>query len=339
MANVKFGLQYPGQSPEGQWSKIYEAMLDQAPLAEELGYDTITVPEHHFTDDGFISAPTTVLGALAGQTENINIGTNILILPLHHPLKVAENAAALDQLTNGRFVLGIGLGWKEDEFRAFERKKSDRVKYMIEGIEIIRKVLTEKDVSYEGKMYNFENVTVTPRPVQDSIPIWYGGQSEAAIRRSAHRTDAWIISNTERFQDISEDMEVYEEALGDAGRDPQQVHRPLRREVYVAESDEVAWEEVGEPLLLKYRETYGNYEDIGHVVDDEFGLEDLREHAEDRFIVGGPETVIEELEKYHKELEIDEFMMQMHYAGLDMEKTEKSMRIFAEDVMPHFKDN
>lgn len=336
MVELKFGLQYPGQSPDEQWADVYEAMVEQASLAEELGYHTVSVPEHHFTDDGFISAPTTILGGLASQTEEVKIATNILILPLHHPVEVAEHAAALDQLTNGRFVLGIGLGWKEKEFKAFERKKSDRVKYMIEGIEILQKLFTERNVSYDGKMNSFEDLTVTPRPVQDSIPLWYGGQSEAAIRRAAHRTDAWIMSNTESLPDLAQDIEVYEEALEDANRDPEQVYRPLRREVYVAEEDEVAWDEVGPSLLKKYRETYGNYEDIGHVVDNDFRIEELRDHAEDRFIVGSPETVISELEAYHAELDMDEVLMQMHYAGLDMEKTEKSVQLFAEKVMPHF---
>lgn len=337
MGNLNFGLQFPCQSPDERWSDVYDGMLRQASLAEELGYRSVSVPEHHFTDDGFVSAPTTVLGALADRTDRVTIATNILVLPLHHPIEVAEHAAALDQLTGGRFVLGVGLGWRDEEFQAFGREKSDRVGYMVEGIDIIRRLLTDRNVSYDGKMYTFDDVTVTPRPIQDSVPIWYGGQSGAAIRRSARMTDAWIMSNTEPVDDLVRDGEVYEDALVDAGRDPGTVYRPLRREAYVAADDETAWEEVGPSLLAKYRETYGNYEDIGHVVGEEFSIEDLREHGEGRFVVGSPETVTEELARCDAELGVDEVIMQMQFAGLDEKKTEKSVRLFAEKVMPYFK--
>jgi alkanesulfonate monooxygenase SsuD/methylene tetrahydromethanopterin reductase-like flavin-dependent oxidoreductase (luciferase family) len=117
------------------------------------------------------------------------------------------------------------------------------------------------------------------------------------------------------------------------------VHVPLRRELYVAEDDETAWEEVGPSLLYEYEDVYGDYEDIDHSFassGDADAIEELREHAEDRFIVGGPETAIQELERYQDAIDMDEVLLRMHFPGLDTDRSEKSMHLVAEEVMPHF---
>ncbi len=336
---LEFGLHYSCQSPEREWERLYQATLEQAQLAEELGYESLYVAEHHFLPDGWIPAPMLMLSGLAAVTDEMAVGTDILVLPLHHPVEVAEQAAVLDTLSGGNFRLGIGIGWRDEEFDAYGVDKSQRVPRVIEGIELIRKLLTEESVTFEGDVFAVEDLTVMPRPVQESIPIWYGGQSDAAIHRSAKRTDGWIMSPIETRAELAEKSATYTDALEEYGKDPEAVRRPLRRELYVAEDDETAWEEVGPSLLYEYQDVYGDYEDIGHSFapeDEADALEDLKEHAEGRFIVGGPETAIEELEAYQREVGMDEVLLRMHFPGLDPEKTEKSIRLVGEEVMPHF---
>lgn len=178
-----------------------------------------------------------------------------------------------------------------------------------------------------------------PRPVQDSIPIWYGGQSRTAIERAAELADSWSISPIETCEKLSRGIKIYEEELSANDRSIDDVHVPLRREMYVAEDDETAWEEVGPSLLYEYEDVYGDYDDIDHsfaASSDEEAIEEVHEHAEDRFIIGSPETAIEELERYRDAIDMDEVLVRMHFPGLDTEDSEKSMRLIADEVMPHF---
>lgn len=339
MPKLNFGIHYSCQSPAGNWEDIYQATLEQAQTAESLGYRTFSVAEHHFLPDGWVPAPFVMLGALSAVTDDMNFVTNISILPLHDPIQVAERAVVLDTLSGGSFRLGVAIGWRDAEFDAFGVDKNTRVQRVEEGIELLKKLFTEESVSYDGDIFSADDLTVMPRPVQDSIPIWYGGQSRKAIERSAAMADVWSISPIETRQKLSRGIEIYEEELAANGRSIDDVHVPLRREMYVAEDDETAWEEVGPSLLYEYEDVYGDYDDIDHSFassDEESAIEELREHAEDRFIIGSPETAIEELEAYHDTIDMDEVLLRMHFPGLDTDDSEKSMRLIADEVMPHF---
>lgn len=338
---LNFGLHYSCQSPAGDWPSLYADVLDQARLAERLGYHSLEVAEHHFLPDGWIPSPTVLLGGLAAVTTDVRLQTGIMILPLHHPIEVAEQIAVLDNLSNGRMRVGVAIGWRDEEFDAFGIDKRERVPRTEEGIRILRRLLSEDAVSHAGQFYEFEDVTVTPRPVQDRIPLWYGGMSPGAIERAATMADAWFMSPIETVDELAELRATYDEALAASGGDPTTVPRPLRREAYVAETDERAWAEVWESLLYEYREVYGDYTDAGHTFDpadeDQAAvIEELKAHAEDRFLVGSPETVVGELETALAVTDADEVVLRMHFPGLDAAKVERSMRLVAEEVMPHF---
>lgn len=341
--SFRFGIHYSCQSPEGNWESIYQETLRQAQEAEELGYEVFSVAEHHFLPDGWVPAPTVLLGALAAVTDGVDLVTNIVILPLHHPVEVAEQAAVLDLLSGGQFHLGVALGWRDAEFDAFGVDKGERVGRTVEGIQLIRRLLSEESVTYDGEIYSAEDLTLMPRPVQQPVPVWYGGQSNRAIRRAARMADAWSMSPIETRSELAESVGVYREALAGTDRSFDEVRKPLRREAYIAEDDETAWEEVGPALLYEYEDVYGDYDEIGHTFESsdrtrDQALEDLREHAEGRFIIGGPETAIEELERYEADVEMDDVVLRMHFPGLDPSKAAKSMRIVADEVMPHFTD-
>lgn len=338
--SFRFGIHYSCQSPEGEWESIYRKTLQQAQEAENLGYEVFSVAEHHFLPDGWIPTPTVFLGGLAAVTDQADLVTNIIVLPLHNPIEVAEQAAVLDLMSGGRFNLGVAIGWRDEEFAAYNVDKSERVGRTVEGIQLIRRLLTEESVTYNGDFYDTENLELMPRPVQQSIPIWYGGQSKNAIKRSTRMADAWSMSPIETREEIAEKIEFYRTKLVENGRSFDEVRKPLRREAYVAEDDETAWEEIAPSLLYEYDDVYGDYDDIGHTFESEGTqeevLEELREHASDRFIIGGPETAIKELERYEEEVGMDDVILRMHFPGLDPSKSRKSMRIIAEEVMPQF---
>jgi len=338
---LAFGLHYSCQSPAGEWETLYQETLKQARLADELGYGSIEAAEHHFLPDGWVSAPMVLLGGIAAVTEDANVQTGITIMPLHHPVELAEQSAIVDILSGGNFRLGVAVGWRDAEFAAYGVDKRERAPRTEEGIEIVRSLLTEESVTYDGEFYRLDDVTVMPRPVQDSIPIWYGGMSPPAIDRAARLADTWFMSPIETKDELAEEIDLYREALDRYDRSYDEVYKPLRREAYVGPSDEEAWDDVWESLLYEYTEVYGDYDDAGHVfapdTSKETVIEELKEHAEDRFIIGGPETVVEELEAYRDLTDMDEVLLRMHFPGLDPEKTESSIRRLAADVMPHFR--
>ncbi len=242
-------------------------------------------------------------------------------------------------MSGGRLSLGVAVGWRDEEFEAFGVGKSERAGRAVEGIQLVRKLLSDRPVTYDGELYAVEDLELMPRPVQQPVPIWYGGQSKIAIRRAARMADSWSISPVETLPELEAKMETYREEVAKTDRSYEEIRKPPRREAYVAADDETAWEEVGPSLRYEYEDVYGDYDEIGHSFesseDADEALEDLREHAEDRFIVGGPETAIEEINRYQERLGVDDIILRMHFPGLDPSHSAKSMRIIAEDVMPH----
>jgi probable F420-dependent oxidoreductase len=339
MPSFDFGVHYSCQSPAGDFQEVYQGTVAQARVAESLGFESFSVAEHHFLPDGWVPAPFVMLGALSAATEDVRLGTNVAVLPLHDPVRVAERAAVLDVLTGGSFRLGVSLGWRDEEFEAFGVPRDERVTRLDEGIELVSRLLTEESVTFEGECFAVEDLTVMPRPVQESVPVWCGGQSRPAIRRAAALADVWSISPIESREELAESVEIYREGLADYGRSYEDVHVPLRREVYVAEDDETAWEEAGEAVLREYQDVYGDYDAVEETfegLDTDAAVDRLREHASGRFVVGGPETAVEEFERFHDVLEMDEVLIRTHFPGLDLDLAEKSLRIVSEEVMPHF---
>lgn len=341
MSTFDFGVHYSCQAPDGDTQHVYQETVEQAKIAESLGFSSFSIAEHHFLPDGWVPSPFVMLGSLAGVTDDVSLGSNVAIMSLHDPVRLAERAAVLDVLTGGSFRLGVSLGWRDEEFEAFGIDKRERVPRLEEGLELVDRLLSEESVTYDGEFYTVEDLTVRPRPVQDDLPIWCGGQAEPAIRRAARLADVWSVSPIESRSSLADSVEIFRDALADNDRRFEDVHVPLRREVYVAEDNETAWEEAGEAVLREYTDVYGDYDAVDTSFegeDTEAAIENLRKRAPGRFIVGGPESAIEELERFHDVVEMDEILLRTHFPGLDLDLAEKSLRIISEDVMPHFRD-
>ena len=198
--SVKVGLHFSCSSVEGDWTGVYRAAIEQTKVAESLGYECAVVAEHHFTKDGWIPAPTILCGALAASTTRIRVGTDIIVLPLHNPLTIAEHMLTLDNLTGGRAVCGFGMGGRKEDFEVYGIPFQQRVSRSEEALVLIRRLMTETEVIHEGKYFHVNGVTATPRPVQKpSPPIWYGAISEPGARRAARLADAIVMgpANTE----------------------------------------------------------------------------------------------------------------------------------------------
>ena len=167
-------------------ARLYADCMEQIRFADEAGFDGIWMGEHHFTDDGFAPSLMTLAAAVATATRRVQIGTDVLLLPLHHPVRLAEAAATVDLLSNGRLVLGMGLGYRPAEFETFGVDYHRRGALMDEALEILVRCFTEEEFSYDGRFYQLRDVNVTPRPVQRPMPrLVLGGSSEPMLRRAA----------------------------------------------------------------------------------------------------------------------------------------------------------
>ena len=187
---LRFGLAYDFRNPAGfdglTDAALYAAILDQAAWADELGFDQVWLTEHHFVEDGYLPTFVPVAGALAARTRRLRISTDVALLPFHQPLRLAEDLAVLDVLSNGRMELGIGMGYAVHEFAAFGLRRAERVSRTEEAIHILRQAWSARPVNFRGKRFQVEDVAVHPKPVQPGgPPLWMAAQSEAGALRAA----------------------------------------------------------------------------------------------------------------------------------------------------------
>ena len=185
---------YTGQRFEGSAASLGVEIRELAGACEDAGFDAFWVSEHHGWPDGYLPSPLIALAAAAATTSTITLGTGVVVAPLHDPIRLAEDAAVLDQLSEGRLVLGLGVGYLDREYRTFGVRSSTRGRRTAETVEVLRHAWSGETFSYEGMVITRDRVRVTPTPFCDEgIPIWLGGYADAALRRAAAIADGHLV--------------------------------------------------------------------------------------------------------------------------------------------------
>lgn len=189
---VNFGLWYDFRNPQGtSFESLYRSYLDQIVWAETLGFDSVWLTEHHFVDDGYTPSPLVIAAAIGERTQRMRIGTNLMLLPLADPVRLAEDSAALSILTGGRFDLGVGLGYRQLEFDYFRRDLKHRPSLMEEGINIIRQAWSGEPIRIRGKRFQIDGLRVAPAP-KTPPRLFVGGMAAPAIERAARVGDGFL---------------------------------------------------------------------------------------------------------------------------------------------------
>ncbi len=341
---MKFGvgyysLQSPPHGPRLH-QRLYAEMLEQIEYADKSGFDSAWLTEHHFLNDGYLPSLTVAAAAIAARTNKINIGTGVLLLPLHNPIRVAEDAAVVDNISGGRFILGIGLGYRSEEFEAYGVSLKERKWRMEEGIQVLLKSWADGPFSFEGKYFKYKNLNVTPKPVQKPIPIWIGAYAEPAIRRTARLGFPLYLASVGTIPFLKKELDIYHRALEEYKRSPADIEQPLVRDVYVTrEGKDKGWEEIKEHVTYPYK----GYAEWGSMVDREGNLisdpNDPRIYdiVKEQGIFGLPEECTESIKRFQKEIKLDHLVCRFEFPGLSHEKSMKSIELFVKEVMPHFK--
>jgi probable F420-dependent oxidoreductase len=323
--------------PGRTFAQEYRETLDLVRLAEALGFDSAWVSEHHGSSDGYLPSLLPMLAAFAAVTERMTLGTGIVLTPFHHPLRLAEDAAVVDQLSDGRLILGLGIGWREEEFRMFGVPIAERLQRTIETIEILRRAWTGRRFSFEGRSYRFDRVRVTPPPARrGGPPVYLGGYTDRAVRRAGRFADGYITDDA-GLDAVRPALASLERAAREAGRDPKGMGLALLQNVFVSK-DEDAWA-IARPGVAYQLGAYAAWERGADTPD----VDELRPAEPDEATMrawtpaGSPQEVVRALRPTVEALgDRDELhlIVRLHYPGMPFETAARAVELFAAEVLP-----
>ncbi len=340
--NLQIGLYLLTQFPANEDQQVkYAHVIEQARLAEELGYDSIWMGDHHVSEEAHMPILQTLVG-FALSTKKIRIGSCIIQLPLYNPLHVAEAGAMIDVMSGGRFVCGVSIGFRKKEFEALGANYEGRARIIEEQVDLLKKLWTERVVDFDGKYFTAKGVTMALKPVQKPRPpIWFGvgGSSlRSGLRRAALLGDAWIGDPIVALPKLKKQFEVYKECLNEAGKNFESLEVPLFRETIIAKNGKEA-EAIASKFVIKKYQEYLKWGLPALKEDFPSGKVSFEELRSNRFIIGTPDQVVDEISRYSKELGVNHMILRLQQKEMPLEMAIEQMKILSETVLPHFRNS
>jgi alkanesulfonate monooxygenase SsuD/methylene tetrahydromethanopterin reductase-like flavin-dependent oxidoreductase (luciferase family) len=316
------------------------AVRDQISLlhaARDAGFDSWFSGQHYLNEGNNKQLQIVpFMSRLIPEAGEMTTGLGILLLNLHNPVYVAETVASMDILCEGRFIYGIGLGYREVEFEAFDVPRGTRVKRFVEYVELIDRLWTEDSVTHHGETCRLENVRMNIRPVQlPRPPLWIAANNDAAIRRAARLGDTWFVNPHSTIDTIRRQMKLFTEERAACGKPPV-AELPVIKEIFCAKDRKTAMEQAGPYLFGKYMD-YAKWGQDDAMPDDESFDKDFEELIEGRFIIGSPEECYEQLRPYWEELGVNHLVFRTHWAGMPVEISRGSLDLIARELAPELR--
>ena len=326
---MRFGLFVSAQHPaEDDPAARLAEHLEQVRFVREAGFHSVFAGQHFLPAPFQMLQSVPLLARLAAETGDMRVGVGILLLPLLNPVEVAEQSATLDVLTGGRFVLGVGLGYRGEENAAFG-VEDGRVRVFREKLDVVRRLLEGEEVTASGHGYRLERARIAPRPLASPRPpIWMAANGDAAVRRAARLADTWFVNPHASVAEVERQLEVFR---AERGSEPPEL--PMLREACVAPTDEEALA-VARPHLAGKYEAYVEWgqSDVLPPTDTlRRGWDDL--HA-GRFLLGSPETVREQVAAL-RALGVTELVVRVQWPGLLHRDAMRTLELLGAEVLPH----
>ena len=332
---MQFGLAIRGQYAQDQDIRLcFEELIEECVQAEALGFDSITKTSHYSTAPFQAFQQFPLLARLSAETKRVRLNAGIILLSLHKPLDIAEQLATIDIMSNGRVICGVALGYREVEFAAFGAEVKQRGKRLEENLIALKRLWTEDTVSMKGSHFELIEASCCPKPLQKPHPpIWIGANANVAIKRAARLGDCWYINPHNKISTIKEQMEIYKRALDEAGK-PFPDELPMRREVFVAKTREEALRIAG-PYIKKKYDAYDKWGQGDQMPEGDGDLAAaFDELAGDRFIIGSPDDVTEQIVNLHREIGMNHLIMSIQWADMPHSLTLDTMALLSEQVFP-----
>ncbi|HVC62354.1 MAG TPA: LLM class flavin-dependent oxidoreductase [Acetobacteraceae bacterium] len=341
--SMEFGwyVEFHRQVAQQSDTDAFAQGLAQVEDAERWGLDAIWLAEiHQQANRSVLSVPMTVASAIAARTSRIKIGTAVQVLPLCHPLRLAEESATVDQISRGRLLLGVGRSGNPRAYAAYGVPYSESRERFYETLDILKLAWTQPSFSYDGQFHSFTDARAVPRPYQQPHPpIRIAGASEdtfPVLGKLGYPLFVAVRSGS--LAGLAPDLQAYREAYKAAGH-PGKGDVHLRLTLHVAETDARAREQAEPSIMLGYRKLITQLEGSPNKRR-RAELEDVRtltyaDVLRDKVVVGGPEHVAGRLRQLQEELGIDGILAELNFGGtVPSEQMMQSLRLLCEEVRP-----
>ena len=313
---------------------FYRDALEEVLRGEELGFDSVWMEEHHSVANHYWPSPLPVLAGFATRTSRVTLGTDILVAPFYHPVRLAEDIALLDVMSGGRVVLGVAIGYKPDEFALYGAELPKRGARFEEQLAIVKGLWTQETFSFRGTYYRVEG-KLEPKPMtKPRPPIWIGGWGEITLRRAATLGDNWIPGPTAELPRLLEGKRQFLANRRAAGLTAPIDEWPLTRDVIIADTGREARELAERHIMVSYRKEYaGGWR---HPFIDASIATDLDTVKKDRFVIGSPDQVIADLRPFVEQYGMTHLICRLFFPGMPHRHIMRELELIAREVRPAF---
>jgi alkanesulfonate monooxygenase SsuD/methylene tetrahydromethanopterin reductase-like flavin-dependent oxidoreductase (luciferase family) len=343
---MEFGLFFLMQRDDA-WSEqaVYDSGLEQILAAEALGYHAVWLAEHHFNDYGLCPAPPVLAAFVAARTRAVRLGMGVTLIPLHHPVDVAEQLAVLDVLSEGRLDVGVGRGGTLQDYQTFQSDRADSRARVEEGIALMRQCWTGRPVDFAGRFHSVERLHVRPRPVQTPHPpLFMATNSEDSVRSAGRLGLPTLSAFYVPVADLVKRRAIYRAEATAAGHSPAAIDEAERlswgmRVVHVADSRDEALG-VTEGPFMRWQARLSVLRGEGGGLRDSFDRSLLRLRSFPEYLgegwalFGTPAEVRDGLQQFVDATGHQRLLLVMAIPGLDTTLALRSMRLFADAVAP-----
>ena len=348
---MKFALLSHLPWPEGTSQKrILENTIEEVQCAEEVGFHSAWFAEHHFSRYGIGSSSLIIVAAMAANTKKIRLGTAVLVPTMHNPVRVAEDTATVDLVSNGRLDVGLGRGSAEYESVAYDVDQSDSQERFREAVGIIKGVWTTQNYSIKGRFFNVREANLVPQPIQQPHPPIYiaATRTPATLEFAISGGYPILMGPTMDTNIALEWCQNFDTLSKQSGGTASISDIPFFRYFYVAETQEQAQRDTEAALnwsldMIQWRRTFSTGGEVPHRMDEWRKVrtelpETLDNIYKKRAVIGTPEDCVAKIEELRSQ-GIEYFGCNFAYGGMDHDKVIRSMQLFAEEVMPHFSES